>query len=116
MSNSNNQNNINSISCVEERNNIQDEPLFTELSSEAAATIEGGASFLFETTAKDWLNIRERPSATSPIIGKWFPNQKRRMRTPPIVTSSGFRAFGLPNVQGWVSKQFIKLIPGTYRR
>jgi hypothetical protein len=95
---------------------IQQKPLFTELTPEAAATIEGGvATYLFETkNVTSRLNIRERPSLDSRIIGYWYPDQKKRMKTPPI-TRNGFRAFGIPNVRGWVSRNYIKLIPRTYR-
>jgi hypothetical protein len=98
-----------------EMDTIQQEPLFTELAPEAAATVEGGvATFLFETkNVTSRLNIRQRPSLGSRIISYWYPDQKKRMKTPPI-TKNGFRAFGT-GVPGWVSTQFIKLVPGTYR-
>ncbi len=98
-----------------EMDTIQQEPLFTELPPEAAATVEGGvATFLFKTKGvTSRLNIRETPSLKSRIIGFWYPDQRKRMKTPGIF-KNGFRAFGT-GVRGWVSSKFVEFIPGTYR-
>ncbi len=59
-----------------EMDTIQQEPLFTELTPEAAATVEGGAWYKVSgVNAKSSLNIRYSPSTSSKIIGSLKPKE-----------------------------------------
>ena len=83
---------------------IQQEPLFTELTPEAAATVEGGALyFVALNDPNSSLNIRSRPNTTksSKIIGS-LKNGEAIDAT--VTKTGGFRK--LIGRAGWVAARF----------
>lgn len=87
-----------------EMDTIQQEPLFIELTPEAAATVEGG--ILFTTvgvTSK--LNIRNLPNLrTSKVIGSFKPGA---IFSATDIVTNGFRRLS-GKTSRWVSTSFIK--------
>jgi hypothetical protein len=91
-----------------EMDTIQQESLFTELTPEAAATVEGGATFVVSLRdPNSRLNIRSQPNTTasSKIIGS-FRNGAKINAT--IGTAGGFRK--LIGRAGWVAARFTRLL------
>jgi hypothetical protein len=90
----------------------QHEQLFTDLTPEQAAVLEGGAPQCPYTTrgVNSWLNIRSGPGTQYSDIGNWYPNKVKYMELPAI-TQNGFRAFNSLRTQ-WVSTRYIKSVPG----
>lgn len=99
-----------------EMDTIQQEPLFIELTPEAAATVEGG--ILYTTvgvTSK--LNIRNLPNLrTSSVIGSLRPGQ---IFDATSTVRNGFRKLTAATARantigrraiGWVSTSFIRRV------
>ncbi|MEH2079241.1 MAG: SH3 domain-containing protein [Nostoc sp.] len=96
-----------------EMDTIQQEPLFTELTPEAAATVEGGIKFRADIDSGR-LNIRSGPStnsrkigsfgkdetfdATSTVRGRW-----RRLTEDEALEETGERV-------AWVNRDFIAFV------
>jgi hypothetical protein len=94
-------------------NTIEHEPLFTDLTPEQAAILEGGVETYCPYTTRgvnDWLNIRSGPGTNYRDIGNWYPKQVKYLQSPAIV-QNGFRAFDSSRKQ-WVSTQYIQRSPG----
>lgn len=94
-----------------EMDTIQQEPLFTELSSEAAATVEGGVRYGRFTTKNvtSVLNIRRGPGTNYSIADKWLPNTVRLLQSPPARIVNGFRKFS-DSLNLWVSTKYIRYL------
>ncbi|WP_416212214.1 SH3 domain-containing protein [Nostoc sp. DedSLP03] len=88
---------------------IQQEPLFTELTPEAAATVEGGLLYTTEQVTTR-LNIRERPTTKSDKIGYFLPGQ---VFDASAKVTNGFRK--LLGRTGWVSAKFTQRVLNTSR-
>ncbi|MEH2289034.1 SH3 domain-containing protein [Nostoc sp.] len=90
-----------------EMDTIQQELLFTELTPEAAATVEGG--FLYTTErVTTRLNIRERPTTKSDKIGYFLPGD---VFEASAKVTNGFRK--LSERAGWVSAEFTRRVLKT---
>ncbi|MEH2329877.1 SH3 domain-containing protein [Nostoc sp.] len=92
-----------------EMDTIQQELLFTELTPEAAATVEGGLQYTTEGVTTR-LNIRERPTTKSDKIGYFLPGDV--FKASANVTN-GFRK--LLGRAGWVSAEFTRRVLNTSR-
>ncbi|MEH1948585.1 MAG: SH3 domain-containing protein [Nostoc sp.] len=97
-----------------EMDTTQQEPLLTELTPEAAATVEGGILFRVVVDPGSSLNIRSGPSAKSKRIGS-LPNGVIFNATN--IVSNGFRRLTAQlakTVTGraiaWVSNSFIRRV------
>lgn len=91
-----------------EMDTIEQELLFTKLTPEAAATVEGGVSFKTYTTkgVSTYLNFRSGPGTNYPSIGRWYPGQFYNLQVPAIV-KNGFRKLA-SSLNVWVSTRYIK--------
>ena len=97
-----------------EMDTIQQEPLFTELTPEAAATVEGGAWYQVSgVKAKSSLNIRSSPTLGNNIISS-YPNGAIIDATSTV--RGGFRKLTKSEIQrltmgrtiGWVANRFLR--------
>ncbi|WP_298916410.1 hypothetical protein [uncultured Nostoc sp.] len=98
-----------------EMDTIQQEPLFTKLTPEAAATVQGG--ILFTTIGvTTTLNIRNAPSLrTGKVIGSIKAGAI--FDATNIVSKNGFRRLTVQTARaltgqaiGWVSRAFIRRV------
>ncbi|BBD69334.1 hypothetical protein NIES4072_33400 [Nostoc commune NIES-4072] len=81
---------------------IQQEPLLTELTPEAAATVEGGLLYTTKGVTTR-LNIRERATTKSDKIGSFRPGA---VFDASAKVTNGFRK--LLGRAGWVAASFTK--------
>ncbi|WP_298916413.1 SH3 domain-containing protein [uncultured Nostoc sp.] len=94
-----------------EMDTIQQEPLFTELTPEAAATVEGGAIFTYTTKNIDpgsSLNIRPTPSTKLRPIGSI--QRGETFKASSSVTKGFRKLFGRA---GWVAAKFTQRVLNT---
>ena len=92
-----------------EMDTIQQEPLLTELTPEAAATVEGGVLYrVVLRNPRSSLTIRERPSTNSADIGKLFNNQRVNARSQTAGSPVRFRK--LIGQAGWVAASFLRRV------
>jgi hypothetical protein len=72
-------------------NTIQHEPLFTDLTPEQAAIIEGGVQYCPYTTrgVTSRLKIRSGPGTNYKIVGYWNPGEVKLLESPAIVRRTG---------------------------
>ncbi|MEH1942413.1 MAG: hypothetical protein V7L01_19665 [Nostoc sp.] len=94
-----------------EMDTIQQEPLLTELTPEAAATVEGG--LLYRVVLKDpnsSLNVRSLPNITksSKIIDSF---KNGAIINASVGTTGGFRK--LIGRAGWVAQRFTQRVLNT---
>jgi hypothetical protein len=93
-------------------NTIQHEPLFTDLTSEQAAIIEGGVFCPYTTRGvTSHLNIRSGPGPNYRDVGNWYPSEVKLLESPAIV-QNGFRALDSSRKR-WVSTQYIQRTSGA---
>lgn len=94
-------------------NTIQHEPLFTDLTPEQAAIIEGGVQYCPYTTrgVTSRLNIRNGPGVNYDIVGKWYPGEVKLLESPAIL-KNGFQAFDSSR-DHWVSTRYIQRTSGS---
>lgn len=100
-----------------EMDTIQQEALFTKLTPEAAATVEGGILFrvnLDDPNSK--LNIRSGPSTNSSVIGSFRNGQifdATNIFTPTfrrLTVQAARAATGGRSSIAWVSRRFISRV------
>ncbi|BAY47997.1 hypothetical protein SAMD00079811_56160 [Scytonema sp. HK-05] len=94
-------------------NTIEHEPLFTDLTPEQAAILEGGVETYCPYTTQgvtSRLNIRSGPGTQYDVVDHWNPGEVKYLQSPAIL-SDGFRAFDSSRDQ-WVSRQYIKPAQG----
>jgi|GEM_PF-5728047 hypothetical protein len=93
-------------------NTIQHEPLFTDLTSEQAAIIEGGVFCPYTTRGvTSHLNIRSGPGTNYRDVGNWYPGEVKYLESPPIIVN-GFQAFDSSRKR-WVSTRYIQRTSGA---
>jgi uncharacterized protein YraI len=93
-------------------NTIQHEPLFTDLTSEQAAIIEGGVFCPYTTRGvTSHLNIRSGPGTNYRDVGNWYPGEVKLLESPAIVRN-GFRKISSSR-NWWVSTQYIQRTSGA---
>jgi hypothetical protein len=93
-------------------NTIQHEPLFTDLTPEQAAIIEGGVFCPYTTRGvTSRLNIRSGPGTNYDIVGYWYPGEVKLLESPAIL-KNGFQAFDSSRDQ-WVSTRYIQRTSGS---
>jgi hypothetical protein len=91
-------------------NTIEHEPLFTDLTPEQAAILEGGVETYCPYTTRgvtSRLRIREGPGTNYDIVGYWYPGDVKYLQSSPAIVQNGFRAFDSSRDQ-WVSTQYIQ--------
>lgn len=89
-----------------EMDTIQQEPLLTELTPEAAATVEGGVLYTTRNVTTR-LRIRERPNTNSRIIDSFRPGE---VFDATARITDGFRK--LIGKAGWVAASFTTRFRG----
>ena len=93
-------------------NTIEHEQLFTDLTPEQAAIIEGGVFYPYTTRGvTSRLNIRSGPGTNYRIVGYWNPGEVKYLESPAIL-KNGFQAFDSSRNR-WVSTQFIQRTSGS---
>jgi hypothetical protein len=94
-------------------NTIEHEPLFSDLTPEEAAILEGGVQYCPYTTrgVTSHLNIRSGPGTNYKDVGDWYPGEVKLLQSPPIKVN-GFQAFNSSRNR-WVSTQFIQRTSGA---
>jgi hypothetical protein len=93
-------------------NTIQHEPLFTDLTSEQAAIIEGGVFCPYTTRGvTSRLRIRSGSGTNYRIVDYWNPGEVKFLESPAIV-QNGFRALNSSRNR-WVSTQYIQRTSGA---
>jgi hypothetical protein len=92
-------------------NTIQHEPLFTDLTSEQAAIIEGGVFYPYTTRGvTSRLRIHFGPGTNYKSVDYWYPGEVKYLESPAIL-KNGFQAFSSSRNR-WVSTQFIQRTSG----
>jgi len=94
-------------------NTIEHEPLFTDLTPEQAAILEGGVQYCPYTTrgVTSHLNIRSGPGTNYKDVGDWYPGEVKLLQSPPIIVN-GFQAFNSSRDR-WVSTRYIQRTSGA---
>jgi uncharacterized protein YraI len=94
-------------------NTIEHKPLFSDLTPEQAAIIEGGVQYCPYTTrgVTSHLNIRSGPGTNYRDVGNWYPGEVKLLESPAIV-QNGFRALNSSRNR-WVSTRYIQRTSGA---